>query len=542
MKTLVFGHKNPDTDSVCSAIAYATFKNLLGEECEPRVLGNINLETSYVLDTFGIQPPKLLKDVKVQVKDLSYEKCKTVQKDASFLKAYKIIQENNISTIAVVTEENTLEGIVTIKDIAMELIQGDFYQLSTYFHNVVKELNANVLYAPQEDFFITGQIAVVAEHYKPLMQQYTHKNIVITGDVFETIELLIENRVQLIIVNSTNRISEYLVMKAKESNIPIIQTSLDTYNVARIMQQCNTIASIMKNENIKRFPEKYYADEVKEEILATNYRNYPVVDEKGKFLGFLSRRHLLKGNRKNVILVDHNEESQSVLGLEEAQILEILDHHKIGGLQTIAPIKFMNVPVGSTCTIVYMQFVQNNVVIPEDIAGILMSGILSDTLCFKSPTCTAVDIDAAKKLSLLCNKPYEEHFKEMYRAASSTQDLSIEEIINYDFKELSLGKYKVGIGQFFSSDIDSIMEQLDEYLNYMNKKREEKNYDMLLFVNTDILLEGSYIFYVSDHPKIISNAFELDEEQGRFVPTIVSRKKQIIPMLNTEVEKEKERD
>lgn len=537
MKTLIFGHKNPDTDSVCSAIAYSYLKNRLNEKTEPKVLGDIKNEANYVLDFFNVPQPEILNDVKSQVKDTPFYKSIPIDENNSYLKAFKMMDQNKLNTIAITDENNYLKGILSVRDIAMELIKGDFTLLNSIFNNLLIQLEANVLVAAglNNTSEIKGKISVATEYYQSIDVPYNHEDIVITGDVFDLIERLIKWKTGLIIICSDTEIPESIIDLAESNSVSIIQTHKNTYEVSKLIQQCNSVKNIMKKHDILKLCVDDYLTDVKEEISNTNYRNYPIVDAAGKYLGLIDRKSMYATSKKNVILVDHNEENQSVYGLNEAHILEIIDHHKLGGLTSIEPIHFINYPVGSTCTIVYQQFNINNIEIPYDIAGLLISGILSDTLYFKSPTCTHFDITAVRELNKITNLDLEIHFSNMYKAACSTEGLTIEELLYTDSKEFTNVNEKFRVSQFFTSDLDYINKNLDEILEKMKKESESKNYFMYLLAVTDIIKEGSSLYYYCNDDNFISRAFGCKSVQGDFIKDIVSRKKQIIPQILSEL-------
>lgn len=537
MKTLIFGHKNPDTDSVCSAIAYSYLKNKLNEDTEPKVLGDIKNEASYVLDFFKVPHPEILNDVKTQVKDTPFYRSLPIDEHNSYLKAFKMMDQNKLNTIAITDENNYLKGILSIKDIAMELIKGDFTILNSIFNNLLIQLEANVLVAAGLDNSseIKGKISVATDYYQSIDVPYNYEDIVITGDVFDLIEKLIKWKTGLIIICSDTEIPEPIIGLAELNSVPIIQTHKNTYEVSKLIQQCNSVKNIMKKHDILKLCVDDYLTEVKEEISNTNYRNYPIVDASGKYLGLIDRKSMYATSKKKVILVDHNEENQSVYGLSEAQILEIIDHHKLGGLTSIEPIHFINYPVGSTCTIVYQQFTVNNIAIPYEIAGLLISGILSDTLYFKSPTCTQLDIAAVRELNKIANLDLEIHFSNMYKAACSTEGLTIEDLLYTDSKEFTNVNEKFRVSQFFTSDFDYIDKNLDEILEKMKSESESKNYFVYLLAVTDIIREGSSLYYYCKDDNFISRAFGCNNVQGDFIKNIVSRKKQIIPQILSEL-------
>lgn len=529
MSILVFGHKNPDTDSVASAIALSYLKNQIGLNTTPCVLGNISKESQYVLDYFQLTTPSYIPDVKIQVKDLQYDFAKGISPKKSILSTYNLMENASLDTVAVVDENEKLLGIISMKNIAMGLIYGDFYHLETSLENLVKDLQGKVLSGNRELF--NGNVSVVAYYYKTVEGHLGENDIVIVGDRYDIIEYAIMSKVQLIIITGGKEIPEKYIDMAKSNNITMILVPKDTYYISKVINMCNYITKIMRTKNIIKFNEMEYLEEVKDELSHSHFRNYPVIDNQSKFLGFINRKHIMNPTRKKVILVDHNEYGQSAEGLEEAEILEIIDHHKIGDISTSMPINFRNSPVGSTCTMVYWMYKEHNVEIPFNIAGALLSGILSDTLLFKSPTTTDVDKKAVEELNQIVELDIDQYAMDMFKFGTSLEGQSIEEIFYKDFKEFQLEAFKTGISQVFTLDIDDVFNRKDLFINYIKKVHKRMNYDITLLLVTDILKEGSYILYQCKHSSVIPSAFDTQDEQGVFAKGVVSRKKQVIPKL-----------
>ncbi|ABW19497.1 putative manganese-dependent inorganic diphosphatase [Alkaliphilus oremlandii] len=529
MSVLIFGHKSPDTDSVSSAIALSHLKNQLGYDTIPCVLGNINKESSYVLDYFNLSSPQMISDVKVQVKDLQYDFAKGISPEKSILSTYNLMEENALETVGVVDESNNLLGIISMKNIAMGLIHGDFSHLETSLENILQDLDGRLLSGDRK--FFDGHISIIAYYYKSVEGQLSKNDIVIVGDRYDIIEYAILSKVQLIIITGGQEIPQKYIDLANENNITMILVKRDTYYTSKIINMCNYTNRIMRTQNIIKFNEMEYLDEVKDELSHSHFRNYPVISNEGAFLGFINRKHIMNPTRKKVILVDHNEYGQSAEGLGEAEILEIIDHHKIGDISTSVPINFRNNNVGSTCTIVYAMYRENNIEIPFEIAGILLSGILSDTLLFKSPTTTSFDRMAVEDLNKILKIDIDEFAMDMFKFGTSLEGQSIEEIFYKDFKEFQLETFKTGISQVFTLDIDDVFNRKELFVNYIKKIHKRMDYDITLLLVTDILREGSYILYQCKHSSIIPSAFNTTDEQGIFVEGIVSRKKQVIPKI-----------
>ncbi|AOT71046.1 putative manganese-dependent inorganic diphosphatase [Geosporobacter ferrireducens] len=529
MPLLVFGHKNPDTDSVTSAIALSKLKNMLGEDTVPCILGNLTEEAKFVLDYFQVSVPELIKNVKIQLKDLNYDRVEGISPSASILHAYKLMEERNLKTLPIVDEDERLAGIVTMKDIAMGLIKGDFYTLETSLENLAADLNGEILVKACEE--IKGRIKIMAFYDDTILGTLSQKDVIIVGDRYRIIENAIEVGVQLILVTGGKTLPEKYVQMAAEKKVNLLAVSIDTFMTSKLINQCNFIASIMKRQGIIQFQEEEYLEEVKDEMIHTTFRNFPVIDRDQKFLGFIGRRHIINPQKKKVILVDHNEYAQSAEGLAEAEIIEIVDHHKIGDISTSIPISFRNMPVGSTCTIVYYLFMEAGKEIPRKIAGLLLSGIVSDTLLLRSPTTTLWDRNVITALNKILNLDLESYAMEMFKAGTSLEGYSIEEVFYKDFKEFQLEGVKIGISQVFTLDIEDVFNRKDQFTDFIQRVHGHNSYYLTLLVITDILSEGSYLLYQCANESLLAVAFDIEPQQGVFVQAIVSRKKQILPKL-----------
>ncbi|WP_053955949.1 putative manganese-dependent inorganic diphosphatase [Inediibacterium massiliense] len=536
MKTLIFGHQNPDTDSVCSAIAYSYLKNQMGESTVPKVLGTIQKESLYVLDKFNVNHPDFLENVKIQVKDLEYTQVSPIQQHHSILHAYHHMESNQLKTIPIVDENRFLKGLLTMKDIAMEMIHGDFRHIKTSLSNIINDLDGIPLYIPDEDKLVEGNVSVMAYYYKSIVGLLGSKDIIIVGDRYDIIEMAISNKVQLLIITGECEIPQKYIDLAQKNSVPIIKIPKDTYTVSKLFQQCNFVCKIMKKSSLVKFSLDDYIDDIKDDIITTNFRNYPILDANRKFMGFIGRKHLLNPQKKQVILVDHNEFSQSAEGIDDAQILEIIDHHKIGGISTNLPINFMNIPIGSTCTIIYELYKSNHISIPCSMAGLMLSGIISDTLYFKSPTCTQRDIHAVEELNKITQLNLDEYALSMFKAGTALEGYTEEEIFFRDFKDFLIHDMKIGISQVFTLDIEEVNKKQSILIKFMDQLRQQKEYHMLILTVTDIINEGSYFFYSSSNENLLSYAFHIDPIQGAFAKDIVSRKKQIVPMLTHAIE------
>lgn len=530
MPTLIFGHKNPDTDSVASAIALSHLKNHLGFSTIPCVLGAISKETQFILDTFDLPVPVFLENTKTQARDLDYRIVDGISPNSSILSTYQLMIENNLKTLPVVNDSNLLLGIITMNDIAMELIKGDFYHLRTSLSNIANAFNGTIL--TQDDGVVEGKLSVIAFYYETIKGSLGENHIIIVGDRYDIIEHAIHSNVKLIIITGGKEVPSNYLELAHAHDVSIISVPQDTYTTSKLINQCGYVSSIMKTKDIVKFNENEYLEEIKEEITNTNYRNYPIVDDQNTFLGFINRKHILIPGKKRAILVDHNEYSQSADGLLEAEILEIIDHHKIGDISTSKPISFRNIPVGSTCTILVQIFKEQNIEIPFKIAGALLSGIISDTLLFKSPTTTSLDRESVELLNHILKLDLEKFAMDMFKAGTSLEGQTMEQIFYKDFKEFMLEGQKTGIGQVFTLDIEEFFKRKEECVQYMDTLHKNKNYYLTLLLITDILKEGSYLLFKCENKNFISAAFNVYPHQGVFVERVVSRKKQVIPKIS----------
>lgn len=531
MSILIFGHKNPDTDSMASAVALSYLKNRTGHNTIPGLLGELNNESKFILEYFKVPEPALINNVKIQVMDLDYDRTAPISPKTSILRAYKIMDEKSLKTLPIVDESNHLAGIVTMKDIAMGLIKGDFYMLNTSSDNIINDLDGIALSQGSNE--ICGRIKVAALYSDTIRGNriFGKDDIIIVGDRYAVIEEAVNAGVQLILVTGNMGIPGKYIDMAKSKSVNMISVSMDTYTVSKLISQCNFIESIMKTKNIVQFHEGEYLEDIRDEMLQTNYRNFPIVDANGLFLGLMGKKHIINPKKKKVILVDHNEYAQSAEGLHETEILEIIDHHKLGDISTSMPISFRNAPVGSTCTIIYGMFESKGVEIPYDIAGILLSGIISDTLFLKSPTATDWDRKAVRELNNIVNLDLESYSMEMFKAGTSLEGYSIEEIFYRDFKEFQIESERVGIGQVFTLNIGSVFSRKEQFIDFISKVHTRNNYHLTLLLVTDIIKEGSYLLHRSANSGLIPLSFEVEGEQGVFVKDVVSRKKQVIPRI-----------
>ena len=529
MSVLVFGHKNPDTDSIASAIALSYLKNKKGMPATPYSLDEPNPETRFMLNYFKIPTPEVLDNVNIQVKDIDLDPPTSVSPSSSILSAYNLMTQKNIKTLGISEENKPLAGIITMKDIAMALASGDFYTLNTSISNILHDLGGTLLTG--DDHNIQGHIRVIAYNFDSAKSNIDRDSIIIVGDRYDVLTYAIVAGVKLIIITGGRKPPDEIISFAKSQNASIISVQTDTYSTAKLLNQCNYISSIVKKASIVAFNKESYLNEVKEEVLHSSYRNYPILDDKNVLIGFIHRRHVLNPGKKQVILVDHNEYSQSAPGLHEADILEIVDHHKLGDISTSMPISFKNMPVGSTCTIVYTMFKEQKVSIPHNIAGALISGIISDTLFLKSPTTSQLDRDAVEALGKILKLDLEQYSIQLFLAGTSLEGESTDEIFIKGLKEFFVNKHHIGISQVFTLDIENVFKRKDEFLDYISTLHKQRGYFLTLLLVTDILKEGSYILFKCDNKNVIPMTFETEATQGVFVKDIISRKKQLLPKL-----------
>jgi len=534
----VIGHKNPDTDSICSSIAYATLKNLMTSSNAyfSKRIGEINSETLFVLNYFKVEEPKLINDVRTQVKDINIRGVKLVEPEISLKKAWEIMKNWGITTLPISHNNSTLDGIIAVDDIAhsfMDIYDNDILsQARTPYRNIIEVLEGEILVGDINDSIYNGHVLIGAMN-PDVMEGYIHpKDIVIVGNRYETQLCAIEMGAQCIVVTGGIPVASSIKKLAESNNCAIVISPHDTYAVARLINQSIPIRQFMKSEELVTFNINDYVDDIREIMVKKRFRNFPVVDDENNMVGMLSRASLINSQRKQVILVDHNERSQAVEGLEEAEILEIIDHHRIGDIETIGPVYFRNQPLGCTATIIRNIYRENNIEISRQIAGILCAAILSDTLAFKSPTCTDMDKAAAESLASIAGLDMEEFAIAMFRAGSNLVEKSAEELFYQDFKQFKMGEFEIGVGQVNSMDSNELLEVKDRILEFMNKVYKDKDLDMVLFMLTDITNERTELLFTGNNTELISKAFEGKHGKNSIMlPGVVSRKMQVIPPL-----------
>lgn len=537
-EVLIFGHKKPDTDSCVSAIALSYLKNKLGEKTSPRVLGRINNETKYVLDHFHVEVPKYLNDVKLQMSDIHYKKKCYIKEEDSLYDCYLYLEKEGINAIPVVDRNKKIKGMISNNTILKELIEQKYNNISTSYSNIVKAMKAEEILKFDND--IKGEVISTAYRSTTFVDEVilTSDSILIVGNRHSIIEYAIKSKVKMIIlVSGANLKKEHLELAAK-NKINVIRTDLNSLEAVKYISLSNYVKdSINKCEDIYIYNSDYYNDFL-DKHSKLKQDNYPIINKKRECLGLLTMNHLYDKDKKKVILVDHNEKIQSVDGIDEAEVIEVLDHHKLGDFTTSMPISIKTLPIGSTSTMIYYEFIDKGVEIPKKIAGILLGGILSDTLLFKSPTTTYMDRFAVSKLEKIAKEDYNTFGMEMIRQGASLEGKSKEEVLYSDFKGFMVEDKKVGIGQIYTLDYSKISAVKDEYIDLLNEISKNEDYYILALFVTDIIKGGSYVLY-NDRSKLdLEKSFNIDNlKEEYYLENVVSRKKQIIPNIMETLEK-----
>ncbi|MEG2511805.1 MAG: putative manganese-dependent inorganic diphosphatase [Acetivibrio sp.] len=534
----VVGHRNPDTDSICSAIAYAHLKEKLTKTLHiAKRAGDVNQETAFVLEYFGVEKPEYIKDVHTQVKDVDYRHIEGAPSHISLKKAWEIMRASKANTLPVVNCNRRLEGLITISDIAKSYM--DVYDnkiiatAQTPYSNIIETLEGEMIVGDKEAMIEEGKVLIAAAN-PDLMESYIEKgDIVILGNRYESQLCAIEMEAGAIIVCDGAMVSYTITKLAENKGCTIIKTPFDTFTAARLMNQSMPIRFFMKNENLVSFNEDDTIEEIREIMAKKRFRDFPILDDNNKFVGMISRRNFLDAQKKRIILVDHNERAQAVEGIEDAELLEIIDHHRLGGIQTMSPVFFRNQPLGCTATIIYQMYKENNVEIDKKIAGILCSAIISDTLVYRSPTCTREDQMAAEKLAEIAEIDVNKYAKEMFAAGSNLRNKTSEEIFYQDYKVFTSGDVTFAVGQINAMDGDELEEIEMRMKQYMKDTYESKKVSMIFFMLTNILEEATELLYYGDGAEeLVMNAFSKEtKDKAVRLESVVSRKKQLIPAL-----------
>ena len=533
-KVFVIGHRNPDTDSICSAIAYAALKNKTDDGVfVPKRAGEVNNETKYVLDFFDVETPEFIGHVGTQVKDVEIKPTPSLNEGISLKNAWNKMRDLRESTMPIVND-GVLEGIISVKDIAtanMDIYETRILAIShTKYTNVLDAIDGTMIVGDSEEEITKGKILIGAANPDLLENYVEDGDMLLTGNRFENQLCGIEMNAGCIVVCTGAPISKTIQKLAKENNCKIISTPHDTLMVARLISQSAPVRYFMKKDHLITFSREDFISDIRDTLAKIRHRDFPVLDRDGKYCGMLSRRSLLNMDNKKIILVDHNEKGQAVDGIDEAEILEIIDHHRLGSMETALPVFFRNQPVGCTGTIIYDLYQENNVEVDKKIAGLLCSAIISDTLMFRSPTCTPKDKKAAEELAKIAGIEIQEHAEKMFRAGSSLADKTPEEIFYQDFKKFSGNDKNFGAGQISSMDKTELEQLRPKIAAYMEGAVKEG--EMLFFLLTNILTESSDLVFAGEGAKeLVETAFGEPQENWVHVPGLVSRKKQFVPSV-----------
>ena len=533
-KVFVIGHKNPDTDSICSAIAYAALKNKTDDGVfVPKRAGEVNNETKYVLDFFDVETPEFIGHVGTQVKDVEIKPTPSLDEGISLKNAWNKMRDLRESTMPIVND-GVLEGIISVKDIAtanMDIYETRILAIShTKYTNVLDAIDGTMIVGDSEEEITKGKILIGAANPDLLENYVEDGDMLLTGNRFENQLCGIEMNAGCIVVCTGAPISKTIQKLAKENNCKIISTPHDTLMVARLISQSAPVRYFMKKDHLITFSREDFISDIRDTLAKIRHRDFPVLGRDGKYCGMLSRRSLLNMDNKKIILVDHNEKGQAVDGIDEAEVLEIIDHHRLGSMETALPVFFRNQPVGCTGTIIYELYQENNVEVDKKIAGLLCSAIISDTLMFRSPTCTPKDKKAAEELAKIAGVEIQEHAEKMFRAGSSLADKTPEEIFYQDFKKFSGNDKNFGAGQISSMDKTELEQLRPKIAAYMEGAVKEG--EMLFFLLTNILTESSDLVFAGEGVKeLVETAFGEPQENWVHVPGLVSRKKQFVPSV-----------
>ena len=539
-KIFVIGHKNPDTDSICSEIAYADIKNRTSQKVKyiPKRAGQINEETEYVLNRFGMQPPGYLSNIGTQIKDMDIRMSPEADKSMSLKNAWDLMMEKSIVSLPIRDREGQLEGLITIGDIAKTYMDTtDSYLLSrakTQYRRIAETIAGTVVEGNEHGYFTKGKVLVGTANPEMLKAYIEPDDLIIMGDREEDHLQAIAQNVSCIIVGMGIEVSEKVIKLAHEREIAIIMSPYDTFTIARLINQSIPVRYIMKTDNLVTFSTEDFTDDIQNEMIKHRHRAFPVINKKGKCIGTISRRNFLDMHRKKVALVDHNEKDQAVDNIDKAEIVEIIDHHKLGSLETMVPISFRNQPVGCTATILYEMYGEQKLEISPSIAGLLCAAIISDTLMFRSPTCTLSDKMAAGALALIAGINIEQFAKEMFKAGSNLKDKSPEEIFYQDYKKfIAEDEINFGVGQISSMDSDELAEIKERLVPFMVSECGRHGVTRVFFMLTNIIEESTELLYYGEGSEDMARiAFHMEPEDGVFdLKGVVSRKKQLIPAL-----------
>ena len=540
-KVVVIGHRNPDTDSICSAIAYAELKNKTSDlVCEPRRAGKMNQETEFVLKKFGVKPPRMCTDVNPKIRDVDYREMPGIPGSTSLRKAWEIMRDKQIDTLPVTSPDNELEGVITVKDIAtanMDVFDtGILAKSQTTYRNILETLGGTMVVGREDDVCTTGHIRIGTATPEMLENTVEKGDIVILTNRYESQLCAIEKEASLLIICNGSKVGRTIQRIAEEMGVAIMSAPVDTYAAGKLISQCAPISYYMTRSDIMKFTLVTPVADVTRVMAKVRHRYFPILDEDGKYCGMVSRRNIINLQKRRIILVDHNEATQAVEGFDQAEILEIIDHHRIGSLETSGPVYFRNQPVGCTATIITQMYDENGMEIPPQIAGLLLAAILSDTLVFRSPTCTPLDEALAKRLAKIAGVDIDEFASEMFEAGEKLDGKTAEEVFLQDFKVFMCGDIRFGVAQGSYMTRKNLLAAEALLQPYLEEARNKQNVEDIYMLLTDVPKEESVAIsdgrYASE---VLSDGFETQPaEDGSFtLPGVVSRKKQFIPALMT---------
>ena len=540
-KVVVIGHRNPDTDSICSAIAYAELKNKTSDlVCEPRRAGKMNQETEFVLKKFGVKPPRMCTDVNPKIRDVDYREMPGIPGSTSLRKAWEIMRDQKIDTLPVTSEDNELEGVITVKDIAtanMDVFDTEILAKSkTSYKNILETLDGTMVVGSEDAVCATGRIRIGTATPEMLESTVEKGDIVILTNRYESQLCAIEKEAALLIICNGSKVGRTIQRIAEETGVAIMTTPEDTYAVGKLISQCAPISYYMTRDDIMKFTLVTPVADVTRVMAKVRHRYFPILDEDGKYCGMVSRRNIIALRKRRIILVDHNEATQAVEGFDQAEILEIIDHHRIGSLETSGPVYFRNQPVGCTATIITQMYDENGVEIPQKTAGLLLAAILSDTLVFRSPTCTPLDEATAKRLAKIAGVEINTFANEMFEAGEKLDGKTAEEVFLQDFKVFMCGDIRFGVAQGSYMTRKNLLAAENLLRPYLEEARNKQNVEDIYMLLTDVPKEESVVISSGRYAaEVLADGFETQPaDDGSFtLPGVVSRKKQFIPALMT---------
>ena len=545
-KVVVIGHRNPDTDSICSAIAYAELKNRTSTlVCEPRRAGKMNQETEFVLKKFGVTPPRMCTDVNPKIRDVDYREMPGIPGSTSLRRAWKIMRDQQIDTLSITSADNELEGIITVKDLAtanMDVFDTAVLAKSrTSYKNILETLNGTMVVGNADAVCTTGHIKIGTATPEMLESSVEKGDIVILSNRYESQLCAIEKEASLLIICNGAKVGRTIQRIADETGVAIMTTPVDTYAAGKLISQCAPISYYMTRDNILKFTLVTPVADVLRVMAKVRHRYFPILDEEGKYCGMVSRRNVIALRKRRIILVDHNEATQAVEGFDQAEILEIIDHHRIGSMETDGPVYFRNVPVGCTCTIIYQMYRENGVELDRSTAGLLLSAILSDTLMFRSPTCTPLDEQAGRELAKLTGVDLEQYANAMFEAGGDVTGRTAEEVFNTDYKIFNSGEVRFGVGQ--GSYLTEKNRKASEALigPYLQTALEKQGLDYIFYMFTDVRNSSTELLMAGKGAEsLVEKAFDTTVTDGMAVlPGVISRKKQMVPVLINAIKQER---